>query len=328
MFKRGLHIALSITLLFVSLFSLMSTNEVIAATNPKLEELNPARNAKHVPVVTDITFRFNEKVKRQPHAEKFKFYKKHTNGAYYSEPIKEIKFSEDVVTVIPENRLEFNREYKIEVGTYAIELENGYYPSAITNIFETNFMEFYELMVLDEAKLQGLLQDYTPREIVISAPKRYIENVEVVHKNKGKVANDASQAVTESLTNIDVKIFENEKVSQVKVEIIQNGKVIRSTVAEKASKASDKQEIYTKGFGNLPVNFDVRITVYDSTFRSIDQKVAKLISADAMFSNVNEKYQYKTANKSFTLYDLLKKPEDFNTLLLENDMKKLMVQVK
>lgn len=325
MTRKIFHVVISV-FIFISIFSIDS---VFAVTTPSLVDSKPDNWQENVPTNTDITFTFNDEI-INVHEENITFYERHTNNNFYEQEIKEIKLSGKSVTIVPKEALHFNKEYKIEIKGYTVELKNGYYIPKISNTFKTNYMSFYDLMVVDNAKLASLLTSYTPRQLIVSAPERYIEKITINHKKKGKTEEDPNQKVTEALTNVDI-LVEKTGVSKVKVDILSDNKVISSRYAKKVDdsngQANSGQDIYTLGFGGLPVNFDVKITVFDTSLYIMDQLTVKVASSDKLFTEVAETYNYQTTGKSFTLYELVADEKLFNALLTENDMKKLMVQV-
>lgn len=319
MFQRFTKVFIAIIL--VLSFSMLDSAS--AATNPKLVASKPLHQNEQVPINSELSFEFNDDIVRY-HKEKIKFYKKGVNNKYYEEPLKDVQLSGKTVKLIPENKLVFNKEYKIEVGGYAFELKNGYYPSSIYRTFKTNYMSFYELMVVDTAKLAELLRTYSNRQVIVSAPERYINEIKVDHKKQGKVENDPSQSVTDSLTNIDI-LLKNDNLYKIKVQIVSNGKVLRTDYAKKYTESG--KTIFSVSYGNLPVGFDVKITVLDNNLYIMDEIFMKVVSGDKLFTQMNEKYSYKTAGNSYSLFDLVTNEALFNSLLLENNINKIMVQV-
>jgi hypothetical protein len=321
MYKKFTHLSLAI-LLFLS-FVLIDS--VKASTAPGLIDRKPGHGDQHVPLTTDLSFQFNQNVVSIDRT-KVKFYRKDTNNRYYEEQIKEVKISNDKVTIIPFYQLTFNQEYKIEIEGYSIQLTNGYYSSKLTTNFKTNYMNFHELMAVGNTKLESLLNTYTARKLIVSAPKRYVDEVQIHHKTQGKTKEDPKQTVTESLTNIDILVNDT-NISKVNVKILnnKNGKIINNRDAKKMTEGN--KTFFTLSHGKLPSNFDVKITVVDRYNETMDELILKVVSEDNLFTEVSEKYKYETAGKSFTLYELVSDENLFNKLLAESNIKKIMVQV-
>ncbi|MDF0726037.1 Ig-like domain-containing protein [Cytobacillus sp. S13-E01] len=318
-FLLNISLIIAITLSF----TLLDPVTASTATQKILVSEKPKSGDEHVPLNTEITFKFNEDIKNF-HRDKIKLYVRDIYSSFVEVAIKEINVDGKTVTIIPKDQLIFNRQYKIEVDSYTFELTNGYYPSRISNTFKTSYMSFYDLMVVEKAKLATLLNTYSNRQLIVSAPEKYIEELKINHKKQGKIEDDPTQSITESLTNIDIFLKDTD-ISRIKVDILNNNKVIQSRNAKKYTEKN--QTFYTLSFGGLPSNFDVKISVIGSDYYTKDELIAKVASGDKLFTEVKEKYTYITAGKSFTLYELLTDDKKFNALLQENNLRKIMVQV-
>ncbi|WLR50640.1 Ig-like domain-containing protein [Bacillus tianshenii] len=332
-FSRATSLFLSVLLLLSVFFAFSQSNQANAASYATIKDTNVDNGDKQVPIDIQPTITFNGTIKNF-HKEKISLGLKQTGDKYKEIAIKEIRKSADKLIIIPEKYLEFNETYKLELEDNAVEIEGkNYYKNKKTIRFETNYIDFYDLMVVNDAKLANILNTYTPRELKVFAPERYIEEITVLHKKRGKVEEDARQQVTDSLTNIDVVIKEDTKINRVFIKIKYDGHTMHSAngklLEEDTGNNNNKQqtETYTIGFGNLPLAYDLVVTAYNVKNEKLDEQTIKIAADDNLFSEVSEKYDYKTAGLGYTLYDLLANDTDFNDLLTENDMQKLKVQV-
>ena len=77
--------------------------------------------------------------------------------------------------------------------------------------FSTNSLSFLELLLKKEdgeiTEITSLLADYTPSQIIVSAPIRYLDTMKVIHRQPGMKGAD-----TNSVTNIDIEV-DDEAVS-------------------------------------------------------------------------------------------------------------------
>ncbi|MFS1517090.1 Ig-like domain-containing protein [Bacillus sp. SCS-151] len=319
MFKKYMIFIISILLVLPFI-----TNSASAVTYPNLVESKPEDNDQHVPLGTDIYFEFNEDILEYD-INKIKLLRKLSNNNYKEEKIKQVKVSDEVLTVIPENKLLFNKDYKLEIESYSIELSNGLYSRKITHDFKTNYMTFYEVMAVESGEISKLFANYSPRQLIVTAPERYVDKIAVNHKKQGAFKDQVTTDVTDTLTSID--IFVNSKdVEKVKVEIYEENTRIATKYAKRYEYSSNRQE-YNIGFGNLPVNFDVKVTVLDKNLEIKDKKFVKVVSEDQLITNVIEDYKYKTAGESNSLAELMADPKLFNTYLNEHNMNDIRVQV-
>ncbi|OEH92165.1 Ig-like domain-containing protein [Bacillus solimangrovi] len=319
------------SMMFFSIFfSFSQSTKVIAANNARIKDSSPRDGSKQVPVDIEPTITFNDKV-LNVHENRIELKLKKSNNKYEEIELKEIRKSGEKLIIVPEDKLEFNKKYVLEIDNNAVELKNGYYRNSRNIDFETNYIDFYDLMVVNDAKLSSILETYTPRELRVIAPDRYIEEISVLHKKRGKVEDDTLQQITDSLTNIDIVTEDTYKVKRVYVKIKYQGHTMHSGNAIKVTDNDDKRkkgkDLYTLGFGNLPPAYDVIVISYNSKNEEVDKQTIKVAANDKLFQEIKETYKYKTAGESFTLYELLDDDKKFNDLLTENDMKKLKVQV-
>lgn len=239
------------------------------------------------------------------------------------------------LNVIPDPALEENKDYRLEITNDIVtDLSRGYVfedeealSSDIEYEFSTYSLTFLELMQSD-GKITELIKEFnfTPRQIMVTAPRRYIDEMEVMHRQKG-----IQEQVTESVTNIDIDIDDPDgKVARIVV------KAGGQTVERKYLNASSNSgsQTYDFAFTGLPDEgtYDMTITVYNSVDKEekeniLDSRVIKVSLEDETTTTVKFKNSYKMAGKSFTLYDLLAKENNLQKMLNENPMEGLNVQV-
>jgi hypothetical protein len=236
------------------------------------------------------------------------------------------------IIIKPAENLLGDKTYTIEVKKDAITLVNSstkFPTSTMTSTFRTNFYTFQYVFVQSTNILETKLKTLLPRDLTVSAPKRYIEKVNVLHKKKGKLGSNTSAPVTNSLTNIDVDVSKDD-VAVVEYQIFQGGslKVKKNAMLYKDSSSTSTSEtnLYSLGFAKLPDVFDLHVIAKDSEGKILDKQILKVVSEDGKIYTSEETYDYETAGKSYTLYELLSSPETFNKLLEENDMTQLMFQ--
>lgn len=158
------------------------------------------------------------------------------------------------------------------------------------------------------------LADNTPREITIEAPKKYIENIEVIH-SKSRSVSDVTIATP--ITNIDVNLKEVTGVSGVRVTVSQGVTDILTNVNMKPLEAGSTG--FSVGFATLPDNFDLKIEVLNGAV-VIETKVFKVPAESKDVFKIKDDYTYKTAGKDYTLYDLLADENIFADLLSEHSL--------
>ncbi|WP_163099416.1 Ig-like domain-containing protein [Peribacillus alkalitolerans] len=326
---RVFKAAFGILTVFIFLLALLVPNVVDVKGSVRYELISsyPLDGAKYVPNGTELSLVFGAKVtKVNPDLVKV-YYKRSTYDV--KTKIRTV-IDNNTVKITPEESLLGDRTYYVELAPYAITFDNGliYPTSKKIRSFSTDYYSFKELFVDSESKLTSLLVSYLPREITVSAPKRYIENVSILHKKKGTVGKSSSQAG--SVTNFDIKTKQDE-VSRVRIDIVQNGSIKQSKHLKVANAVVPNLEqgkfLFSLGLNKLPDSFDVNVYVYDIDNQVIDNKILKVVSQDGVLS-IEETYQYQTAGKTYTLYDLLKNASTLNTLMEENEMKRVMVQVE
>lgn len=297
-----------------------------ASSYPQIVKTFPAAGDQNVPIDTDIRIQFNSNIVKFS-ASYIKLFVK-SNGTYIDFPVKTIRTDRDVLSIIPERALEFNKEYLVQMNGPAIELVNGVYSQSLSYPFQTNYIDFHELMVINEGRLTDLLTRYTPREIKAFAPKRYINEISVIHKKPGAMKED--QTSISGITNIDITT-KSEDVDTVHVDIMRNGKVLQKGYANELNDGKGQKNTlkFDIGFSNMPDFFDVRVTALDSSQKMIDTKILKFATEEGKIINsFKESYKYKTEGKSYSLHELLSKDSLFTDFLAESPMTDIKVQVE
>jgi len=297
-----------------------------ASTYPQIEKTFPAAGDENVPIDTDIRIQFNSNIVSVS-ANYIKLFVK-SNGTYIDFPVKKVDKDRNVLNIIPEQSLEFNKDYLVQINGPAIGLMNGTYSQSLSYSFQTNYIDFYELMVINEGRLSNLLTKYTPREIKAFAPKKYINEVSILHKKPGSMKED--QSSISGITNIDIAT-KSEAVASVHVDIMRNDKVLQKGYASELNDAKGQKDTlkYDIGFSNMPDFFDVRVTALDSDQNVLDRKIIKFATEEGKIINsYKESFKYKTDGKGYTLHELLSKDSLFTDFLAESSMTDIKVQVE
>ncbi|MBY0122296.1 Ig-like domain-containing protein [Bacillus sp. S/N-304-OC-R1] len=315
-------------ILLLSIFGPAFHNSAGATTYPQIDKTIPAAGDQNVPIDSDIKIQFNSPIVSIS-AQYIKLYEK-TNGIYYDFPIKTVRKDNQTLLIIPDGTLQFNKEYLVQINGPSIGLQNGTYSQSLSYSFQTNYIDFYELMVINERRLTNLLDNYAPRQIKAFAPDRYINEINIIHKKPGAMKDD--QTSFSGITNIDITTKSN-GVDTVHVDIMKNGKVLQKGYADpvpaKSKGAGQKSLMFDIGFSKVPDFYDVRVTALDSDQKILDSKILKFATENGkMINSYKEAYKYQTAGKSYTLYELLSNDKLFTTLLAESKMQDIKVQVE
>ncbi|QOR66338.1 Ig-like domain-containing protein [Cytobacillus suaedae] len=300
-------------------------NVVHATSFPTIVSSAPSQSDRHTPIDTEITVTFNDKVKNI-FSTGIKLYQKTAYGFTNEISIDEIRRDNNSIKIITLDPFTFNKEYKVVIPAYSIELDNGYYPYEYAYTFQTNYMDFHELMVLNEPKLTQLLTNYSPRQLKVFAPKRHIDELQILHKVKGNF--EDNQTSTNGVTNIDIKTSGNE-VDTVHVDIKRDSQLVNKGFARKFNYDAKTGSLsFDIGFNKMPGYYDVIIRVFNKNGEEIDRKTIKFGTTNGkLITDIKETYKYETAGNSYTLQELLADEKLFNTLLNENEIRSLKVQV-
>lgn len=189
----------------------------------------------------------------------------------------------------------------------------------ITYFFSTESLSFFEF-IRGGGEIMDIINDYTPEEIHVTAPVRYIKEMEIVHMRRGMKGSD-----TESVTNLSIKLDDSGR-DVARIVVKANGK-------EKELEYLDigtAQSSYDFAFVGLPDSgYDVQISAYDEDDEPLDSRIIKMAPSGNKASTVRkEKNKYRMAGRTFTLHHLMEKGKDLQRLLNENDLDELKVQVK
>ncbi|WP_129077951.1 hypothetical protein [Anaerobacillus alkaliphilus] len=187
-----------------------------------------------------------------------------------------------------------------------------------TNVFANTFVfKFKEFLLNENSAAENYLDFKSTREITVNAPKKYIEQVEVLHK-KG-----SSLAETDvSITNVDI-LTNGEEVSFINVFVNGNRRTINRPFETDGIKK--KFEI---GYATLNDNFDLRIEVISENNEMLEVMNFKVPEGSSDIFRINQKFTYKTAGKRYSLYDLLAGRNVFTDLLVEHKLEDIDAEFK
>ncbi|MFE8696437.1 hypothetical protein ACFYKT_08815 [Cytobacillus sp. FJAT-53684] len=230
-----------------------------------------------------------------------------------------------------------NKNYILEITNYIVTDTSGAQvlptlTTPLTYSIGTNFLTFERLMS-GAREINYIITDYTPRNILVKSPVRYIEQLNIIHKRQAI----AQGNTTESVTNIDLIINDkaiynsNGDIRYIEVTPKRNGSALQQTkVLDYLNLTPNSgRRTYDFAFTRLPdtTAFDIEIVLYDEAGIAIDTQIVKVPYDSNSTSTIKQKTSYRFAGKTFTLYDLINKPNDLQTLLNENLMRELKVQV-
>ncbi len=209
--------------------------------------------------------------------------------------------------------------------------------------FGTYSLSFTELMFAEieadhpdsddtKTKVEELIEDFSPRNIKVTAPLRYIKEVEVIHKVE-EVTDDTtiSSSITNVDTIIDTKGIENGEIDRIVVNVFKPGETADDAATLIDTKSfetlSADNKLYDVGFTKLPDHekYDVEVILYGENDYELEKRVVQVpVNKDKPVVN---KKRFSSAGKSYSLYDLMEKPKNLQTLLEQNSMDELKVQV-
>lgn len=183
----------------------------------------------------------------------------------------------------------------------------------------------FEQLMSKTREINYLINDYTPRRILVKAPIRYIAQLDVIHKRQEAVQG----STTESVTNLDLTINNSNVVKRIKITPMRNGKALQ-TPREFDNLNLSGAKVFDVGFTKLPDTsaFDIEVILYDIDDNQLDSRIVKIPLESKNITTVKQKDTFKTAGRNYTLYDLMNKPNDLQQLLNENRMSEITVQVK
>lgn len=170
-------------------------------------------------------------------------------------------------------------------------------------------MPFRDFLFNEGDIARAWIQDATPRQIIVDAPKKYIEQVEVLHKKGNSLAETDI-----SITNIDI-YTNGEEATRIEVKITgQEPRIITDPFEDDGIKK--KFEI---GFVNLNDSFDITIDVKNGS-QPLETMIFRVPEGSSNIFKISQKFSYKTAGKRYSLYDLLSVNNLFADLLVEHKL--------
>ncbi|MBB6445153.1 Ig-like domain-containing protein [Bacillus benzoevorans] len=193
----------------------------------------------------------------------------------------------------------------------------------LTYEFSTGSLSFLELM-RGGGEINDLIEYFTPRQMIVTAPVRYFDKMEAIHRQRGMSGTD-----TESVTNLNISLDDPYgKVVRIVVKVGVQEKEINYLHISGASPS------YDFAFAGLPDRgYDIQVFAYNSVDEEddehlLDSRVIKVApTPNKATTTVKANDSYKMAGRSFTLYQLMQKEKDMQKLLTENSMKDIKVQV-
>jgi len=246
-----------------------------------------------------------------------------------------------IITPAPGPAWDKNKEYKLTITDHiVIDSSSAHvlpsYVSTSTPIvysIGTGFLTFKDLMSGSSPEINSIIQDYTPRNIRITAPERYIQELNIIHKRQALVQN----STTESVTNLDISINDkahenpNGDIKTLVVTPKMNGTPLQpAKILDNLNTVPNRgNHVYDFGFTRLPDTsaFDFEVILYDDNGDPLDIRIVKVPLETNTTTTIKQRDRYRFAYRTFTLYDLLNKPRDLQTLLDENRMDEIKVRV-
>ncbi|HHY22011.1 MAG TPA: Ig-like domain-containing protein [Bacilli bacterium] len=234
------------------------------------------------------------------------------------------------LTITPSSTLKKDTDYELRfVGHAVLGTDNSQVlpitsPGNLVYRISTDSLTFEQLMSKTR-EINYLINDYTPRRILVKAPIRYIAQLDVIHKRQEAVQG----STTESVTNLDLTINNSNVVKRIKITPMRNGKALQ-TPREFDNLNLSGAKVFDVGFTKLPDTsaFDIEVILYDIDDNQLDSRIVKIPLESKNITTVKQKDTFKTAGRNYTLYDLMNKPNDLQQLLNENRMSEITVQVK
>lgn len=168
-----------------------------------------------------------------------------------------------------------------------------------------------------EFSAENILNFKAPREITINAPKKVIEQIEVIHKKGNKLAE-----TDVPITNIDINTT-GEEVSSIDVFI--NG--TKRTIPD-PFETDGVLKKFSIGYATLNDNFDVRIEVISNNNETLEILNFKVPEGSSDIFTISQTFKYKTAGNKYSLYDLLAGKNLFTDLLVEHRLEDIDAEYK
>ena len=252
--------------------------------------------------------------------------------------------------ITPNTALKKKNDYKLEITDHivlklgsngdSLNPDNLVLPSSVlatpplTYKISTKFLTFKELMSGSSPEINSIIQDYTPRKINVTAPERFVEELSIIHKRQALVQNNTTESVTNVDISINNKIIDNANgdVKRIVVTPKINGVPISGQTKEIDNInaiPNSGRKLYDFGFTRLPDTsaFDIEVILYDDNDDPLDVRIVKVPYETNNTTTIKKRDRYRFAGRTFTLYDLLNRPGDLQTLLDENRMDEIKVRV-
>lgn len=336
--------------LFISLFLLAAMLVYLPANSAKADVIYATDGIDYFHVESPIVITFDRAIQYAPNISDTTFDGIVLEDDETSLPVNfSLEKDGNRLKVIPDSPLESNREYNLKItkdivldlsGSSVFEDED---PLSDTNKMEYSFstksLTFLDLMKGEEGAISKLLEYYTPRQMMVTAPVRYVDEMEIIHRKKG-IGGEA----TTSLTNIALDI--DDPAGKVGSIVVKAGD---QTLYKTYLNASDSNgsRTYDFAFSGLTdeIGYDLNVYIFSSVIDPdielnleehletekdylLDKRVYKVALKDSPSTIIKVKDRYKMAGKSYSLYQLLAKEKDLQKLLDENEnMEELKVQV-
>lgn len=192
--------------LFVGLV-LLSMPVHAASLESAVTATSPHDGAQYVSVDSPITVTFDRNITLSTDTTKITLVNSTTNSNVVIQPV---TVSGKTLTITPKQNLDFGSTYVLNIAQDGVtDTANGnatFLTQTNKLSFSTDSCTFTELMINNTPKIVDWLniQGYTPRNIKLFAPTRYINGVDVLHKNNTTVTSNANEGVSESVSNFDI----------------------------------------------------------------------------------------------------------------------------
>jgi hypothetical protein len=318
------------SLMICILMGLGFTNPVQAADTLDPNINSPVINNQYVPVNSPIIVNFGRNITFSNDLTKITLKKIVDPTTKNDIPIQSITPSGQTLTITPKGNLDFASDYVLDIALDAVtdaDQGNAQFLTQTNEInFSTNYCTFTQMMI-DNSSSPNIdewlnTDGYTPRDIKIFAPTRYINGVDVLHKNNSAVTSDSKDDVSGSVTNFDITT--DSRILGVKVSIDDG-----TPRDAKLLQSSGSTNVFTVGFAGQTASFDFTVTAYlDKDETVVGDSHTETFAKDTKpIVEFKKTYHYRTSGKSYTLYDLMRNISNFQSLLTENTTDEIKAQV-
>jgi hypothetical protein len=232
----------------------------------------------------------------------------------------------NTLTITPTTPFDMDKDYSVEIPAALIQDASGtpLTGGPLTINFSTHADTFDQLLVKIDDMLNN--QQITPRDIKITSPKRYINEVDVVQKKD--TTTSTTDPNTGSITNIDIKV--DSSVPFVNINILDktSGTSITSQRAVKVLSDNGVSKTFIAAFEGLPDNYDIEVMPSDSTSQLDHEIMSFAADSTKLTTEIKKPFKYVTGGKTFILYDLIRSQANFQAILNENtDQTKIKYQI-